>query len=308
MHFPIAVFAYKRKFHLSNTIKALLNCDLAGQSDVFIFIDGPKKNANAEEINAIKDVSDFVHSINGFKSVKIIEQSTNLGLTNSVINGISFVLSNANAVIVLEDDIMVGKDFLTYMNTALKKYEAETLVAGVSGYSFPINEEQPYFCRTGSCWGWGTYQRVWNDFVNARAQLNLNLIAPDELKLFNVYDQVYSSMFLLAQQSKIQSWAIAFYLYYFSKKQYFLMPGVNLIDNTGFDGSGAHQKNGNFLTDNNTIGSLPVIQLPSTINEQKSIRNKIEKLYKKGYAKQSALTTFINKIKSVILSNEKTNH
>jgi glycosyltransferase involved in cell wall biosynthesis len=308
LHFPVAIFAYNRKKHLSNTIQALLNCDLAGQSDVFIFIDGPKKNASIEEINAIKEVSSFVHSIEGFKSIQIIEQSTNLGLTNSVAKGISLVLSKAKAVIVLEDDIVVGKDFLNFMNNALVKYENEPQIAGISGYSFPINEHKAYLTRTGSCWGWATYKRVWDDFIKKREQLNLDLIETNEHDLFNVYDNLYGDMFLQTKQGIIQSWAVEFYLYYFSKKQFFLMPGVNLIANEGFDGSGAHHKKGNFLTDNNPIGSFSQIDFPAQIKEEKPIRMKIEALYQKGHAKPSMINSFVSKIKSVLLGNENNHH
>lgn len=308
MYTPIALFAYNRKRHLINTVKALQDCSLSNQSDLFLFIDGPKSDAKSTQKQEVIDVVDYAKTINGFKSIKIIEQQNNLGLANSIINGITQVLQNHKAVIVLEDDMLVGNDFLVFMNEALLKYENENAIAGVSGYSFPIQEKLPYFTRTGSCWGWATYKRVWDNFLNARNTLNLDLIPAHELALFNVYDSVYSTMFLQSKQGLIQSWAIEFYLYYFSQKQYFLMPGLNLIGNTGFDGSGVHQKNGNFLTDKNLVMDQINLTFPNQIEEQKHIRMKIAKLYANGYERPFFMKNFVNKIKSVLLGNENNHH
>ena len=278
------------------------------QTNLFIFLDGPKINATTDELNAINELRVFVKLITGFESIQIIEQTSNIGLSKSIVYGINKVLESHKEVIVLEDDIIVGQDFLSFMNLALKKYENNPKVAGISGYSFPINEQQPFFSRTGSCWGWATYKRVWDDFLIKRNELNLSLISNNEMSLFNVYNNVYSNMFLQNKQGVIQSWAVEFYLYYFSKKYFFLMPGLNLVANEGFDGSGAHKKRGNFLTDNNPIRNLSKINFPHHVVEEKQIRKKIQKLYEQGFSEPSFIISFVNKIKSVLLGNENNNH
>lgn len=308
MNSPIALFIYNRLAHTKATVTALQACPQAVESDLFIFCDGPKLNASTNELNDINNLITFAKSITGFKSVQITQQQSNLGLTKSILQGITTVLEKHQSVIVLEDDIVVGKDFLNYMNASLEKYENETSVAGISGYSFPINETQSYFTRTGSCWGWATYKHVWDHFISTRQNLNLNAIDANELNLFNVFGTLYTSMFLQTKQGIVQSWAVEFYLYYFSKKQYFLMPGINLIENVGFDGTGTHKTNGNFLTDKNHIGQLSAINFPHQIKEESKIRKKIVALYNQGYAKPSLISSFVNKIKRVLLANENNNH
>ncbi len=308
MKTPVALFVFNRLNHSIKTIEALQKSSGAHDTDLYVFCDGAKEFESDYQKSKVFEVREFVKSISGFKTILIIEQSINLGLTNSILNGLSFVLKNHPSVIVIEDDIVVGQDFLNFMNEALIKYENEPQIAGISGYSFPINETQPYLTRTGSCWGWATYKRVWDDFIKKRDQLNLDLIATQEQHLFNVYGNVYSEMFLQTKQGIIQSWAVEFYLYYFSQKQFFLMPGVNLIANEGFDGSGAHSKKGNFLTDNNPIRNFSKITFPPQIQEEMHIRGKIQKLYQQGYAKPSMINSFVSKIKSVLLGNENNNH
>ncbi len=173
-------------------------------------------------------------------------------------------------------------------------------VAGISGYSFPIRINDPFFTRTGSCWGWATYKKVWQGFIKQKNELHVDFIPPEEKQLFNVYDKLYETMFIQNKQAMIQSWAVDFYLYYFLNKLYFLMPGKNLVNNIGFDGSGAHKKNGNFLTNNNLISNILPIELPNIIEEKPLVRKKIIQLYRHGLTKPTKLKRILNKFKRLL--------
>lgn len=302
MNAPIALFLYNRINQTKNTVSALLACNEAIDSDLIIFCDGPKKDASAEEIKAVNEVKAYSKLINGFKSIQIYEQPANLGLSNSIVFGISKVFEFYETIIVIEDDIKVSNEFLYFMNTALYKYQNNKLVAGISGYSFPININDPYFVRTGSCWGWATYKYIWLDFIKQRNSLDISSIKTEDKKLFNVYQNFYESMFIQNKKAQIQSWAIDFYLYYFLQHKYFLMSGKNLVSNTGFDGTGVHKKNGNFLTDNNPILKLKEIHFPAEIDELSSVRKKIIQLYKRGLGKANLISKIIHKLTSVINS------
>jgi hypothetical protein len=297
---PIALFLYNRIKQTKYTVEALLSCPEAKDSDLFVFCDGPKKEASLIELNAIKEVVAFAKKIKGFKSIRIFEHQSNLGLSNSIVFGINKVFELYDTIIVVEDDIMVSNEFLYFINTAINKYTNNNLVAGISGYSFPIKKSEPYFVRTGSCWGWATFKNVWIEFMNQRNELHVNSIKTEEKKMFNVYNSFYENMFIQNKNAQIQSWAIDFYLYYFLNHKYFLMSGKNLVANIGFDGTGVHKKNGNFLTDNNPILKLKSIHFPNQILETPQVRNKIIKLYKNGLGKPTLLTRFTLKLKTLL--------
>ena len=53
---PIALFVYNRPEHTLKTLEALAQNDLASQSELFVFCDGPKHNADAKTNKAIKKV------------------------------------------------------------------------------------------------------------------------------------------------------------------------------------------------------------------------------------------------------------
>lgn len=296
MYAPIALFAYNRPLHLQKCINALKLCPESIDTDLYIFCDGPKIKAHSDQLIKINETRQVANSVSGFRSVQLHINSDNLGLSKSLINGISLVLSKSNEVIVIEDDIFVGLDFLKFMNLALYKYQNEMLVAGISGYSFPIGQNKPYFSRTGSCWAWATYKRVWMPFIANKEGIDLSQIPKNELEIYNVYKDYYQKMFSQNKQGLINSWAINFYTFYFINKQFFLFSGANLADNSGFDGSGSHKTNDNFLTKNNPIKRLEKIEFPHKIEELTYIRKAITKVYKKGIDGPHILRQFLSKL------------
>jgi|ERR1017187_6683612 hypothetical protein len=95
---PIILFVYKRPTHTKQTIEYLKLNALASESDLFIFSEKAKILAFEKEV---KEVRDYIKTIEGFKSVTIIERPSFLGLAKSVISGVSKVFENHEKVIVL---------------------------------------------------------------------------------------------------------------------------------------------------------------------------------------------------------------
>jgi hypothetical protein len=56
IHSPIALFVYNRPWHTKQTLNALLNNDLAIQSDLYIFSDGPKNNSSEGSVKAVREI------------------------------------------------------------------------------------------------------------------------------------------------------------------------------------------------------------------------------------------------------------
>lgn len=117
---PILIFTYKRLKLLKNLISSLKKNNEYSEYKLYIFIDGPKKHQDILKISKIKN---YCHTISGFKCIKIIKRKKNFGLAKNIINGVTQVLRSFKCAIILEDDLVVGRYFLNYMNTALNKYK-----------------------------------------------------------------------------------------------------------------------------------------------------------------------------------------
>ena len=110
---PIAIFTFNRLEHTKNTIEALIQNDLASESELFIFSDGAR---NLDEEIKVNEVRQYIKQINGFKKINIIEAKKNKGLGKSVIDGVTKIINKYGKIIVVEDDLITSKKFLKYMN------------------------------------------------------------------------------------------------------------------------------------------------------------------------------------------------
>ena len=137
---PIALFVYNRPAHTRQTVEALKKNALAKDSDLIIFSDAAKSESQAE---TVREVRQYIHQIDGFKSVTIVERDKNFGLARSIIDGVTSVVNERGRIIVLEDDLIVTPHFLDFMNRAVR-YAHEEKVMQISANMFPISSGDGY--------------------------------------------------------------------------------------------------------------------------------------------------------------------
>jgi hypothetical protein len=233
---PIVLFTYKRLETLKLTVSALQKNQLATESDLYIFSDASNGEKDRDAINEVRE---FIHLINGFKSITIYESSLNKGLATSVIEGVSDVLKKHEAVIVLEDDLVSSPNFLNYMNQALHFYKEEGRVFSIAGYSIPIHNDEAesdvYFTSRSSSWGWATWKDRWVaidwEVKDYSAFKNNSSLRHD----FNKMGSDMSQMLDRQMQGKINSWAIRWCYHQFKSGLLSVHPFMSKIENVGFN-------------------------------------------------------------------------
>jgi hypothetical protein len=237
---PIVLFVYNRSWHTRQTVEALQKNELAECSDLIIFSDAPK---GQESIAAVKDVREYIKTLEGFKSVSIVERDENFGLANSIINGVTQVCNDFGRVIVLEDDLVTSPFFLKYMNECLDIYANDSMVASIHGYWYTVDKKMPetFLLRGASCWGWATWSSAWNVFEVDGQKLLDELKKQKLTRLFDLDGAMAYTRMLRAQiTGKNNSWAIRWHASTFLANKLQLSPGTCLVRNIGFDGSGTH--------------------------------------------------------------------
>ncbi len=237
---PIAIFAYNRPDHLKKTIESLQKNTLTSESDLIVFSDGSKNNIDIERVGSVRT---YLKTIKGFKTIHIVERKKNLGLAQSIIEGVSSVVANYGKIIVLEDDMITSPFFLTYMNKSLDLYESDENVASIHGYVYPIKNELPetFFIKGADCWGWATWKRGWSMFEHDGKKLLQELKSKKLTYEFDFYGTYpYTQMLEDQIRGKNNSWAIRWYASAFLARTYTLYPGVSLVKNIGMDASGTH--------------------------------------------------------------------
>jgi len=262
---PIALFVYNRPEHTRRTVKFLQQNYLADESRLFVFSDGAKKGDEEK----VKEVRDFVNSIEGFKSVEVIEREQNLGLANSIIDGVTRLTEEYGKVIVFEDDLLSSPYTLQYFNEALQKYDDVEQVMHICAYMYPLKNAselpETFFYRAAGSWGWATWKRAWKHFepnidtlIQQFDKQKINDFSIDHS--MNFWKQVHEF-----KNGKNNSWAIRWYASIFLNGGLCLNPSHSLIENIGHDGTGVHSGRNTMYSVN--ISNKPVSFFPDKIEE-----------------------------------------
>lgn len=259
---PIALFAYKRPQHTLRALEALSQCDLADESRLVVFCDGPKR---PEDVDAVRQVREVVRSRPWCGTVEVIERERNAGLANSVVTGVSDLCREYGRVIVLEDDLVVSPYFLRYMNDALEKYKDEERVMQISGYMFNVAlaaDSDAVFLPFTTSWGWATWKRAWEKFDPSMSAYEA-MKKDKKLRFAFNFDGNFDYFSMLEKKytGQLDSWAIVWYASVFIHKGLVLHPLKTLVRNDGFDGSGTNcgrlRNNFEIFSDYNENSKLP---------------------------------------------------
>lgn len=271
---PIILFVYNRPTHTAKTVEALLKNAEAAESTLYIFADGPKTPEASVQVQKTRAL---IEAIDGFHRIIPVFRSTNIGLAESIITGVSEILRVHNSAIIIEDDIQVSSHFLSYMNKGLNEFAAEQTVASIHGWNYPLKcKEIPdtFFLRGADCWGWGTWKRAWNLFEPDGTKLLRLLEERNLTKRFDL-DGAYPYTQMLRDQisGKNNSWAIRWHASMFLKNMLTLHPRESLVVNIGLDGSGVHsQADASLRT---TLSVAPPRSFPQEITENQNARRAI---------------------------------
>ena len=278
MRAPIILFVYARPEHTRLTVESLLANPESCEHDLIVYSDAAK---DAEKVEAVERVRNYIESVEGFNSITLRNRPNNFGLAKSIISGVSEVLTAYDRVIVLEDDMVTSRYFLSYMNEALDRFEADGRVISIHGYVYPVRSTLPeaFFLKGADCWGWATWRRGWAHF-NPDGQALL-----DELEsrgLSNAFDfngsYEYSKMLKDQIKGRNDSWAIRWYASAFLADKLTLYPGRSLVHNIGNDSSGTHCGTNDAYDVH--LADTPVV-LEGLIVEPSSIaRKSIEKFFR----------------------------
>jgi len=275
---PIALFVFNRLQHTRQSVEALANNELAVCSDLFVFSDGPRTEADRKHVESVRK---YITSLTGFKSVTVVERKTNLGCARSITSGISEVVNRYGRIIVVEDDIVTSPHFLRFMNEALEIYRNEERVACIHGYLYPVGKALPetFFIKGADIWGWATWKRGWDLFEPDGEKL---LNALNNQKLTSEFDfdgSFYFTSMLKAQiEGRLDTWDINWYASAFLKDKLTLYPGKSLVKNIGNDNSGTHSNTTDkFDTD---ISTEPVRITRIPLEENQAAREAFKKFFR----------------------------
>lgn len=226
----IVIVCYNRIDGVKRLCKSLLEADYNGNQDVTLIFSIDKSDTNI--------VADYAESVEWPHGIKIIRKYNNRqGLKQHILK-CGDLTSDYDAVIILEDDIIVSNCFYRYASQAIDFYWNDPRIAGISLYSFQKNwlnwllrfepcktHYDAYFLRVAQSWGQVWTRPKWNEF-RAWFVTNPNILPTDNIPKY------------------LKEWPDSSWLKYHDKycietNKYFVYPYYSLSSNCSDVGSHA---------------------------------------------------------------------
>jgi len=283
---PIVIFAFNRPDMLSRMIASLKSNVSFDKHEIFVYIDGPRNEADMPNVNRVIDISRELTS-------NIFASNTNKGLGASIIRGVSGIINKYGRAIVLEDDLVLQPGFLQYMDKALDVYESDSRIFSICGYGLKIKrpkdyEGDVYLCNRSSSWGWATWADRWNS-------VDWDITDWQELKSSKKLQRAFNSggsdmygMLKDYMEGRNRSWAIRFCYSQHKQGRYSVHPFRSLVVNEGYgaDATNCRQKYSRFkiIPDSETIElNIPdnLIAVSSIITESAKYHSLSKRIYSK---------------------------
>jgi len=298
---PIALFVYNRLNHVKKVIEALKKNHTAEKSKIYIFSDFSDSD---KEQNKIRKIREYLRSINGFKELNIIQRKNNYGTSKNITAGLNYIFEKHDKCIILEDDILVSKNFLSQMNYFLAKFNKNKQIASIEGFMFPVNFRKDipdyFFLKGTGCWGWATWRRSWKNYEISVQKLLKKFSGKKELVTeFDYYNSYpYYKMLKRQKYSKKKSWAIRWYASNFIKNNYTIYFKNTLVKNIGLDGTGENCRIDYQINQKKFKNQTYKLMENENIKENKFAKKEIAKYLKKKFSLNNKLYLVIKKLLS----------
>lgn len=292
---PIIVFCYNRPWHVEQTLEALSRNELADQSILYIYCDGPKPDATDEQKQKIADVRQVVRKRQWCKEVYIIEAEQNKGLAANIVDAVTEIVNKYGQVITLEDDIITSVGFLRFMNDALEMYKDDEQVMHISSYMWPHRGKLPnilFYQVPYPGGGWATWKRAWQFYTDDTNGLyDYWHTRWDE---FNTFGGDYLQIQLEKNyQGTMKTWFIKWHAVMLQKGTLTLYPGQSLTNNIGFD----EQATNCYTTNKFDVVSVDYVKVErKPIKENKRAVREIYAFYQGRWYNRRRRIHMLNKI------------
>jgi hypothetical protein len=249
---PVLIATLNRYSHFKRCIESLSVCTGAESTDLFIALDYPLNDSHWDGYRMIEQ---YLETIHGFQSVKIIKRDINFGAQKNFTDALNEMFKIYDRVIVSEDDNEFSFDFLTFVNRGLDVYKDRPDIFSISGYNYPVEipmnyQNDCYIWQGFSGWGVGIWKDKWEklyrdvDLANGKTRKFIKNFS-EVYKLNKVANHYIPGLIHMLEKNTFHGDTYICMCMYVNK-MYSLFPSVSRVRNMGHDGSGI---NGGILED-----------------------------------------------------------
>lgn len=236
---PVLVVGFNRPLMIRETLQNLIVCNEIDKHEVFVCVDGPRSISDESKVDEVLSVIEEVCN-KGNISPRIIKRKENFGGVKNMRSAIDEMLDSYGRVIVVEDDILVSKTFLQYMESALRHFENDSRIWAINGYldfkcrvpkSWPAGY---FFAPRHSAWGWATWKSRWRAVDFDIADWRSDRTDPSVCEELKKAGGDVVRMLDAQMAGLLNAWDVQCTYYMRKNGMYTIRPRMSLTKNNGF--------------------------------------------------------------------------
>ena len=285
---PNTAFSTPISYHIFNrpeiTKKSFAVIKQIKPSILFITADGPRENVK-QDIKLCQETRKIVENIDWNCKVYRNYSETNKGSFLSTSNGITWVFSQVERAIILEDDCIPEVSFFQFCQELLEYYKNDQRVSIISGNNFKSNthffKNSYSFSRYTYIWGWATWRRTWEtvdfsmsnwiEFKNKKGLEGILTKKREQKYWMKIFDKMY--------YSNKKHWDYLLLLTSFMNHTLSIMPDSHLVKNIGYGETSTNVKKESTLQKIETSDILFPLEHPKFIRREKIVDDYVEKVH-----------------------------
>jgi hypothetical protein len=228
------LIAFSRLEGISRLLSSLNPSEI---ETVYLAIDGPTsdpiRDTQAQIITAVR-------SYCATNSVRLViwQRDKNFGVAKSIISAIDWFFTYEEFGIILEDDLLVGEDFVDFVVRNQHLLENDDVLL-ISGDQFDHHRQlaaSRNWTTYPLIWGWATSRKKWKEMRHGIIQSKPRLFH----KPFNKVENFWRVGTLRVRSRQIDTWDIPLVYFMLQNRKLCLTPEKNLISNLGNDQFASH--------------------------------------------------------------------
>jgi hypothetical protein len=275
---PVLIITLNRHVHFKRCVESLVACEGADKTDLYIGLDYPLNDSHWEGYEIIKS---YLPTIQGFKTVNIVEREKNFGAHDNWIGMQNYIFEKYDRLIFSEDDNKFATSFLTFVNKGLDIYKDREDIFSISGYqtTYPMPDWYKFdaYLLTGfTAWGVGIWRNKWNKVDWSLDAYKAMLSNKGNYKILKKNYKRFLPRLLKIRDTGVLIGDGFLGLYMLHNKMYSVRPTKTRVINTGHDGTGencGNTGNGNNIYMNQKVyEGMEEVVFPPDLQPDKQLK------------------------------------
>jgi hypothetical protein len=225
-------------------VERLLNSINPSEIESLYFaIDGPTSDQIIATQVQIAKILDSYCRRNSIRLV-VWQRDENLGVAAAIISAIDWFFAHEDFGIVLEDDLVVGEDFVSFVRENKYQLERDEVLL-ISGDQFDQHGQiaaSRSWTNYPLIWGWATSRKKWKEMRHGIVDAKVCLYR----KPFSRVENFWRVGTLRVRSREVDTWDIPLVYFMLQNRKLCLTPVRNLISNLGNDQFASHTEEGAF--------------------------------------------------------------